>query len=99
MTTIPDIIGADRCQGRKHLQDIADAQVWTILEARHPGLLLDVQKLKGPGEKLHIPHALRTKRERAKLLDDGVMTLRELAALVGCCTKTASRARKEKGRE
>jgi hypothetical protein len=99
MTNTRDIICADRCTTRRPAQDIADAQVWTILEELHPGLLLDVQKLKGPGEKLHIPHTLRTKRERAKLLDDGVMTLRELAALVGCCTKTASKARKEKGRE
>ena len=99
MTTIPDIIGADRCQGRKHLQDIADAQVWGILEARHPGLLEDVHTLKGPGEKLHIPHAIESKRDRAKRLDDGVMSVQALAELSGCCYETARRARKEKGRE
>ncbi|MEF2146667.1 MAG: hypothetical protein V3573_14570 [Desulfovibrionaceae bacterium] len=99
MTTTHDIIGADNCQGRKKAQDIVDAQVWGILESRHPGLLADVHTLKGPGEKLHIPHTLESKRDRAKRLDDGVMSVRELAALAGCCYETARQARKKKGRE
>lgn len=98
MTTIPDIIGADRCQGRKHTQDMVDAQVWTILEAKHPGLLEDVHALKGPGEKLHIPHALETRIEAARRIDDGVMSVRALAAAVGCCYETARRARKYRAR-
>ena len=99
MTTHADIAGVGRCQGREHAQDLVDAQVWAILEAKHPGLMDDVLELKGMGERLHIPKSLETKREQAKRLDDGVMSVRDLADLAGCCCKTVRRARKEKSRE
>ena len=97
--THADIIGVDRCSCRRPAQDIADAQVWAILEARHPGLMRDLYGLRGPGERLHVPKELESPRARARRLDDGVMSVRMLAILAEVGYETARRARNEKGRE
>lgn len=98
MTTIPDIIGADHCACRRPVQDIADAQVWAILEAEHPGVHKRAQELLGIGARFLVTKYLERPRDRARRIDDGVMSVRALAAAVGCCYETARRARKEKSR-
>lgn len=81
------------------LGDFVDATLWQWLESRHPGLLADVHMHRGPGERIHVPQAIERPRERAQRLDDGVMSVRMLAAVAGVSKTTAWAARNEKGRE
>ena len=99
MTDHDAIAGVDRCSCRRSAQDVADAQVWALLEARHPGLMRDVYGFRGPGESLYVPKGLESPRERARRLDDGVMSVRMLAIVAEVGYETARRARNEKGRE
>ena len=94
-----DIIGMDRCSRRRPVQDETDMQVWRWLESRHPGLLADVHQRRAPGERLFVPMATERPRDRAKKLDDGAMSVQELADVAGVGYGTARRARNEKGRE
>ena len=99
MTDHDAINGVARCSCRRGAQDIADSQVWALLEALHPGLMRDLHGLRAPGERLHVPKELESPRERARRLDDGVMSLRALAVVAEVGYATAYRARNEKGRE
>ena len=97
--THADILGIDRCSSRRPVQDIADAQVWAILEAEHPGVHKRAQEILGIGSRLLVTKYLERPRDRARRLDDGVMSVRELAESAGVGYGTARRARNEKGRE
>ena len=99
MTDHDAINGVARCSCRRGAQDIADAQVWALLEALHPGLMDDLYGLRGPGERLHVPKELESPRARARRLDDGMMSVRTLAMVAEVGYETARRARNEKGRE
>lgn len=99
MTDLDAITGVDRCSCRRSAQDVANAQVWMILEARHPGLMNDLYGLRGPGETLYVPKGVESPRERARRLDDGMMSVRTLAIVAEVGYGTAYRARNEKGRE
>ena len=79
--------------------DWVDATLWQWLESRHPGLLADVHMHRGPGERIHVPQAIERPRERARRMDDGVMSVRTLAVLAGVAYGTAWAARNEKSRE
>lgn len=95
MTTRRDEIAAESQAAGEFL----DATLWQWLESRHPGLLADVHEHRGPGERIHVPHAIERPRDRAQRLDDGVMSVRMLAVVAGVGYETARRARNEKGRE
>ena len=99
MTDHDAITGVDRCSCRRPVQDIADAQVWAILEARHPGLMDDLYEHRGPGESIYVPKGVESPKARAQRLDDGVMSVRMLAIVAEVGYGTAYRARNEKGRE
>ena len=93
--TIDDITWIDRCSRRKATQSVTDLDIWTELENRYPGLLSDVHSMCGAGVHLYVPRGLETPRERAKRLDDGVMSAEKLAELAGVCVRTAYRAKRE----
>ena len=98
--THADINGLDRCMCRRPAQDIADRQVWMMLNAEFPGLLQRVHELRGAGERLLIPQSVEGARERAMRLDDGDMSVAELARTAGVAYGTAWAARRqEKSRE
>ena len=96
MTTIPDILGLDKCLGRKAVQDIVDRKGWELLEAKHPGILADAIEIFGAGSRPHIPRSLETPRAKARRLDDGKMTIVMLAAVAHVGYATAYRAREER---
>lgn len=94
--SLAEINGVERYSGRKNNLDLKTPEFLLLLDALFPGagqFIVEHRK----GERIQIPRTLETetKRARAQRLDDGLMPLRELAELAGCCTKTASRARKE----
>ena len=93
--TFDDITWIDRCSQRKATQSVTDLDIWTALERRHPGLLSDVHSMCGAGVHLYVPRGLETPRERAKRMDDGVMSAERLAELAGVCVRTAYRAKRE----
>ena len=96
MTTIPDILGLDKCLCRSTVQDIVDRQWWKVLEGKHPGLHADLVEIFGAGSRPHIPRSLETPREKARRLDDGKMTIVMLAAVAHVGYATAHRAREER---
>lgn len=96
--THADIAGLSRCGHRRVVQDDVDRDVWTVLEAEFPGLLSRVHEMRGPGESLHVPQAIERMRDKAMRCDDGVMSLRMLAAVAGVSVYTAWAARKERSR-
>ena len=96
--TLRDIAGTGRCSCRRVVQDDVDRDVWTVLEAEFPGLLSRVHEMRGPGESLHVPQAIERMRDKAMRHDDGVMSLRMLAAVAGVSVYTAWAARKERSR-
>ena len=93
-----DITGLAEYSTRKPT-DITDRELWLWLESRHPGLRMDLLQHRAPGERVHVPHDIETARERALRLDDGEMSVRELAEVAGVGMETARRARIEKGRD
>ena len=93
--TLDGITGIDRCSRRRATQSVTDLDIWTALEKRYPGILSDVHSMCGAGVHLYVPRGLETPRERAKRMDDGVMSAERLAALAGVCVRTAYRAKKE----
>lgn len=97
--THADISGIDRCSSRRPAQDIADAQVWAMLEAEHPGVHRKAQELLGIGARLLVTKYLERPRDRARRMDTGNMSVRELAVYAEVGYETARRARNEKGRE
>lgn len=94
--THAEINGLDRCMCRRPAQDIADRKVWMILEATYPGLLQKVHEMRGPGERLKVPHGVESARDRAKRLDDGDMSVAELARAADVAYGTAWAARRER---
>ena len=96
--THADIAGLSRCRHRSVVQDDVDRDVWTVLEAEFPGLLSRVHEMRGPGESLHVPQTIERMRDKAMRYDDGVMSLRMLAAAAGVSVYTAWAARKERSR-
>ena len=98
MDDLADVTGVARCSCRKHAQDDVDRDVWAALEADFPGFLSRVHELRGPGERLRIPHSVERPRARARRVDDGQMAVTVLAALAGVGYATAWRARHEKSR-
>ena len=96
MTDNDAIVGVARCSCRRPAQDIADAQVWAMLEEEHPGVHKRAQELLGIGSRLLVTKWLERPRERARRLDDGVMSVRMLAILAGVGYETARRARNER---
>ena len=96
--TLRDIQGLDKCLGRKSTPDLTDTELWAMLEAEFPGLLSRVHEMRGPGESLHVPQAIERMRDKAMRYDDGVMSLRMLAAVAGVSVYTAWAARKERSR-
>ena len=93
--TLDDITGIDRCSRRRATQSVTDMDIWAALEKRHPGLLSDVHSMCGAGVHLYVPRGLETPRERAKRLDDGVMSAERLAELAVVSVRTAYRAKRE----
>lgn len=94
--THDDIMGVDRCACRRPVQDIADARVWAMLEAEHPGVHKRAQELLGIGTRFLVTKYLERPRDRARRLDDGEMSVRELAEAAGVGYETARRARNER---
>lgn len=95
--THADINGLGAYSGRKNNIDLTAQEFLMLVEARFPGAGEFIVRERG-GERFTVPRSLEMPRERAARLDDGEMSLRELAAAAGCCYETARRARKEKSR-
>lgn len=98
MTTMTemDIIGALNAAAARKKTALTDSEVWRALEARFPGLRSALLELRAPSETLYISYELVTPRERAIAIDDGVMSIRELAKKAGVSFETARQARMRK---
>jgi len=94
--TQPNILGLDKCTCRRPAQDIADRQLWLMLESEFPGLLHRVHEHRNGGEKILVPKSVEGARERATRLDDGDMSVAELARHAGVAYGTAWAARRQK---
>lgn len=93
MTTDADIIGLLNAAVVHKKTALSNREVWRELEARFPGLRDALLALRGPSETLYISYELVTPRERAIAVDDGVMSIRELAKKAGVSFETARQAR------
>ena len=92
-----DIQGLDAYSGRKNNLDLTAQEFLMLVEARFPGAGEFIVRERG-GEKFTVPRSLEMPRERAARLDDGEMSLRELAVVAEVSVYTAWAARQEKSR-
>ena len=94
--TIDDITGVGRCLGRGQHIDITDMRLFRLVNDEFPGSWELFRKHRNPGETLLVPKWIEFPRERAMRLDDGVMTIWELAVAADVSHVTAWRARIER---
>ena len=95
MTSHDDINGVSRCCPKKTNIDLTDKQLFVELERNFPGAGQWMIAQRG-GEPVHVPSALYRPWEMAAMVDDGEMSIRELARMAGVSRPAASRARKSR---
>ena len=93
--THSDINGLARYSGRKNNVDLTVKEFLLLLESKYPGAgLMIVEQFRGV--QVTIPRTLDMPVVRALLVDDGEMSVRELAEAAGVSCGTAHRARKSR---
>ena len=93
--THADINGLARYSGKKNNIDLTIKEFLILIEAKYPGAGADIVD-QFSGVQVTIPRTLDMPVVRAMLVDDGAMSVRELAEAAGVSCGTAHRARKSR---
>jgi hypothetical protein len=93
--THADINGLARYSGKKNNVDLTVKEFLLLLESQFPGAGLMIVERYGGGQ-ITVPKSLTMPVLRAMTLDDGVMSIRELAGCARVGIGTAHKARKSR---